>query len=393
MKLVEKLTNIWHEKITRKDFLKKCAATGAVIGASCYAFDLFSRYKAYAAIGEKRGIREAMFYEKMGDEAVRCLLCPNHCVLSDGQRGFCRVREPVKGKLYTLVYELICAAHVDPIEKKPLFHVLPGSKSFSIATAGCNSRCKYCQNWTISQKSPEETTNQTLSTRNLTTAAFNNDCSSIAYTYTEPIVFYEYVMEASKVAKRSGLLNVIVTGGKINPEPMRELSRVIDAANVDLKGFDKKYLKEVCAQDLDDVLEALTVMKQEGVWIELTNLIVPTLNDNMNDIRRMVKWVKTNLGEDVPMHFSRFWPQYKLRSLYPTPIETLKKARDIAMEEGLHYAYIGNVPEIASESTVCPRCGKVVIKRIGYRVLENNVSRNGNCKFCGKKIAGIWSRV
>ncbi|MGD2279572.1 MAG: AmmeMemoRadiSam system radical SAM enzyme, partial [Candidatus Omnitrophota bacterium] len=350
----------------------------------------FSRYKAYAAIGEKRGMHEALFYEKMGDEAVRCLLCDNYCVLSNGQRGFCRVREPVDGKLYSLVYELVCAVHIDPIEKKPMFHMLPGSKSFSVATAGCNSRCKYCQNWTISQRSPEETTNSRLSSRNLVASAEANGCRSIAYTYSEPIVFYEYMLEASGLAREKGIYNVMVTGGKINPEPARKLAKSVHSANFDLKGFDKKFLNEVCAQSLDNILEALVIMKQEGMWVEVTNLIVPTLNDNMDDIRRMMKWVKKNLGADVPIHFSRFWPQYKLRSLYPTPVETLKQARDIAFEEGMHYVYIGNVPELALQSTVCPRCKNVVIKRIGYKVVENNVSPDGLCRFCGNKIAGIW---
>ncbi|MGB2599344.1 MAG: AmmeMemoRadiSam system radical SAM enzyme [Candidatus Omnitrophota bacterium] len=389
MKILEKLDNIWQKKFTRRDFLKKCLTAGLGMGASLYLFGLFSKYKAYAAIGEKRGMREALFYEKMGGDAVRCLLCPNQCMLSNGQRGFCRVREPVDGKLYTLVYELVCSVHVDPIEKKPLYHMLPGSKSFSVATAGCNSRCKNCQNWTISQRPPEETTNRFLSSGNLVARASANGCASIAYTYTEPIIFYEYMMEASRLAKEKGIYNVMVTGGKINPEPARELGKYVDAANFDLKGFDKKFLRENCAQDLDNILQALTIMKQEGIWVEVTNLIVPTLNDNMNDIRRMVKWLKSNLGPDTPLHFSRFWPQYKLRSLYPTPVETLKRARDIAMEEGIHYVYIGNVPEIGVESTVCPKCKKVVIKRLGYSVLENNVV-DGKCKFCGNKIPGIW---
>ncbi|MGB3082297.1 MAG: AmmeMemoRadiSam system radical SAM enzyme [Candidatus Omnitrophota bacterium] len=389
MKILEKLDNIWQKKFTRRDFLKKCLTAGLGMGASLYLFGLFSKYKAYAAIGEKRGMREALFYEKMGGDAVRCLLCPNQCMLSNGQRGFCRVREPVDGKLYTLVYELVCSVHVDPIEKKPLYHMLPGSKSFSVATAGCNSRCKNCQNWTISQRPPEETTNRFLSSGNLVARASANGCASIAYTYTEPIIFYEYMMEASRLAKEKGIYNVMVTGGKINPEPARELGKYVDAANFDLKGFDKKFLRENCAQDLDKILQALTIMKQEGIWVEVTNLIVPTLNDNMNDIRRMVKWLKSNLGPDTPLHFSRFWPQYKLRSLYPTPVETLKRARDIAREEGIHYVYIGNVPEIGVESTVCPKCKKVVIKRLGYSVLENNVV-DGKCKFCGNKIPGIW---
>jgi len=196
-------------------------------------------------------------------------------------------------------------------------------------------------------------------------------------------------LESCSRAKARNIRNILVTGGKINPEPVRRLSRVADAANVDLKGFNKKYLKEVCAQDLDVILRTLTILKEEGVWVEITNLIVPTLNDNMDDIRKMVRWIRDNLGKDVPIHFSRFWPQYKLRSLYPTPIETLKTARDIAIAEGLHYAYIGNVPEADTESTSCPGCGKIVIKRIGYNILENNIVK-GKCKFCGYSIAGIW---
>ena len=392
MNILKKLDSIWHEKVTRKTFLKKCFAAGIGMGASLYFFDAFSRYKAYAAIGEKRGMREALFYTKMGPDAVKCLLCPNECVLSDGQRGFCRVREPVDGKLYTLVYELVCSAHIDPIEKKPLFHVLPASRVFSIATAGCNSRCKYCQNWTISQRPPEETNNKLLSCRNLVSAAFANGCASIAYTYTEPVAFYEYMFEAGRVAKEAGILNVMVTGAKINPEPLRRLCGRIDAANVDFKAFNDRFLREVCAQDLETTLRTLTIMKEEGIWVEITNLIVPTLNDNMDDIRKMARWIKSSLGPDVPLHFSRFWPQYKLRSLYPTPVATLRQARDIALEEGLYYVYIGNVPGLKSESTVCPGCKKTVIERIGYRILENNI-HDGVCKFCGYKISGIWKKV
>ena len=390
LKFLDRLSEVLAQKISRREFIKGCLAAGIAVGASTYLFDALSKYKAYAAIGEKRGMHEALFYEKIDDKTVRCQLCFNRCTLTNGQRGFCRVREPVDGKLYSLVYELVCSTHVDPIEKKPMFHMLPGSKAFSIATAGCNSRCKYCQNWTISQKSPEEVRNQRLSNQDLVSSTIANGCRSIAYTYTEPIIFYEYVLAASGLAHKNGIYNIMVTGGKINPEPLKRICSVVDAANIDLKGFDDKYLKEVCAQKLDNILETIMIMKKEGVWIELTNLIVPTLNDNMADIRKMVKWVKANVGPDVPIHFSRFWPQYKLRSLYPTPVETLKEARSIALEEGLHYAYIGNVPEIGGESTTCPHCGKVVIKRQGYKVLDNNVSAEGKCKFCGGTIAGIW---
>jgi pyruvate formate lyase activating enzyme len=197
------------------------------------------------------------------------------------------------------------------------------------------------------------------------------------------------MLETSMLAKSSGILNIAVTGGKINPEPLRRLCRVLDAANVDLKAFNDKYLRDICAQKLDTILRTLTILKKEGVWVEITNLIVPTLNDNFGDIRRMARWIKKTLGADVPIHFSRFWPQYKLRSLYPTPVSTLKQARDIALEEGLQYVYIGNVPDMGAESTVCPNCKKTVIKRIGYTVLQNNII-GGKCKFCGYKIAGIW---
>jgi pyruvate formate lyase activating enzyme len=197
-------------------------------------------------------------------------------------------------------------------------------------------------------------------------------------------------MDAAKLAGEKGIYNVIVTGGKINSRPQREWCKYVDAANVDLKGFDKKYLREVCAQDLDNILKGLAILKEEGVWTEITNLIVPTLNDNMDDIRRMARWIRTELGPGVPLHFSRFWPQYKLRSLYPTPLKTLQQARDIALEEGLHFVYIGNAPEIKVADTVCPNCKNTVIKRVGYRVLENNVSGDGKCVFCGNKIPGIW---
>ena len=391
MKSFDVLEKIWEEKITRKDFLKRCLKTGVTVGASLYLFDLMTKYEAFASIGEKRGMHEALFYEKMGADAVQCGLCFNRCTLSNGQRGFCRVREPVDGKLYTLVYELICSQHIDPIEKKPMFHMIPGTRAYSIATAGCNSRCKYCQNWTISQRSPEETTNKRLSVKDLIGSATVNGCRSIAYTYTEPIVFYEYALEAAKQARKSGIYNIWVTGGKINEAPLREACKYVDAANIDFKAFNDNFLREVCAQKLDNILNVIKIMKEEGVWMEITNLIVPTLNDNMSDIRKMAKWIKETVGPGVPLHFSRFWPQYKLRSLYPTPVETLKEARDIAMSEGLHYVYVGNVPEEDLESTVCPKCKNVIIKRIGYKVLDNKVSSSGKCEICGNGIPGIWS--
>ncbi len=319
---------------------------------------------------------------------VQCELCPRRCILAPGQRGDCRARENIDGDLETLVYGNPCAVHVDPMEKKPLFHFLPGSPVFSVATAGCNLHCRFCQNWEISQRSPEETNNLYLPPDKLVAAAAESNCRSIAYTYSEPIIFYEYMYDSSIRAHRQGMKNVMVTAGYIEEKPLRELCPVIDAANVDLKG-DDDYYRDVCLGTLAPVRRTLEIMVKEGVWVEITNLIVPTLNDQPEKIGRLAEWVHDRLGPDLPLHFSRFHPTYKLRNLPPTPVETLKTAREIALGKGLHYVYIGNVPGLEGESTFCPKCGKIVIKRIGYRILENKL-KDGNCGFCGQPIAGVW---
>jgi pyruvate formate lyase activating enzyme len=385
----EKFRDILSAKMTRKKFLERSVSFGAGLAASSFLFRSLSVPALYASTGEKRGRGKALFYKKLASGVVQCRLCPNRCVLENGRRGFCRVREASDGELQTLVYGLVCAQHLDPIEKKPLFHVLPGTRSFSIATAGCNSRCKFCQNWSIAQRGPEQTLNELLLPREAVGKALRTGCDSIAYTYTEPVVFIEYAMDTGRLASEKGLLNVWVTGGKIDPSPLKEACAYIDAANVDLKGFNDRYLREVCAQDLDTILTAIRTMKERGVWIELTNLIVPTLNDNMEDIRRMAAWIASEVGTDVPLHFSRFWPQYKLRSLYPTPVDTLERAREAAFEEGLRYVYLGNVPGRGYEDTRCPGCGSVVISRRGFRVVSNSLV-SGECPSCGKSVPGIW---
>jgi len=334
--------------------------------------------------------KEALHYKKIDKDTVACLLCPRACVLKNGQRGFCRVRESKDGKLYTLVYELPCAVHVDPIEKKPIYHMLPGSKSFSIATAGCNLRCKFCQNWQISQEAPESTHNKYLACAEVVKQAQGYNCRSIAYTYSEPNVFYEYMLDTARIAREHGIKNVWVTGGFINPRPLEILCGTIDAANIDLKGFSDKYLREVCDERLKPLLEAIKITRERGVWVEITNLIVPTLNDDMRMIKDMCLWIKENLGADTPLHFSRFWPMYKLKNLPPTPIETLRLAKNIAEGAGLNFVYIGNVPEELSSDTLCPHCKKVLIHRLGFSILKNNIV-DSKCKFCGARIAGIWS--
>ncbi len=336
--------------------------------------------------------KEAMYWEKLEDKTVRCNLCPHHCILKDNQTGLCRVRKNKKGKLYTLNYELPCAVHIDPIEKKPLFHFLPNTPVFSIATAGCNFRCKFCQNWQISQRCPTETENTWLSPQKVVELTQKNECPSIAYTYSEPTNFYEYMIETAKLARKAGVKNTIHSNGYINPKPLKALCKYLDAANIDLKGFTEEFYQELCGGRLEPVLQSLKILKEEGVWLEITNLIIPTKNDDLKTIKKMCEWIRDSLGNDVPIHFSRFHPLYKLRNLPPTSVKTLEQARKIALNVGLKYVYIGNISGHKAESTYCPKCGKIVIRRIGYHIAKNNIV-NGKCKFCNQKISGVWSKT
>jgi pyruvate formate lyase activating enzyme len=330
----------------------------------------------------------ALYWDKLGEEIVQCHLCPWRCVLEPGERGRCRVKENRRGKLITLVYGLTCSIHSDPIEKKPLFHFLPKSFALSIATAGCNLRCIFCQNWQISQRPPEKTQNIWLPPEEVVKIAKKQKCKSIAYTYSEPNIFYEYVLETAKLAHQEGIKNVMVTAGYINPEPLRELCKYIDGANIDYKGPHSFY-KEYCSATLEPIREAIKIYQEEGVHIEITNLIIPTKNDHPDTIKKMCEWIKNNLGTDVPIHFSRFWPMYKLKNLPPTPIKTLEKARNIALNMGLKYVYIGNIRGHLGENTYCPKCKKLLIQRFGYHISQINLE-NGRCKFCKEPIKGVW---
>lgn len=321
--------------------------------------------------------------------AIRCELCPKECVLGPWQRGDCRVRISDGEKLVTLVYGKPCAVNVDPVEKKPMFHFLPGSGAFSIATAGCNLHCKYCQNWDISQSNAEDTNNADLAPRRVVELAVRQRCASIAYTYSEPIIFYEYVYDTAKLARQRKIRNIMVTAGFINEKPLRELCPLIDGANVDLKGFTEDFYRDICFGRLDTVKRTLQIMMEEGVFVEITNLVVPTLNDNMDDIRRMCAWIAAELGPGVPLHFSRFHPTYQLKGLHPTPVTTLERAAEVAADEGLHYVYVGNVPGSEYESTRCPACSRKLIGRIGYSVTELNLD-DGRCTFCGEAVPGVW---
>ena len=297
----------------------------------------------------------------------------------------------IDGKLQTLVYGKPCAVHVDPIEKKPLFHYLPGTGSFSIATAGCNLHCMYCQNWEISQREPENTQNIDLPPEEVVAQAIAAKCRTIAYTYSEPITFFEYSADSARLAHKNGLLNVWVTAGYINQEPLKEAVTFVDAANIDLKGMTEKFYNTVCNGTLQPVLDTIVTMKRSGVWVELTNLIVPTYNDTAEDFSRLSEWIVDNVGPEVPLHFSRFWPMYQLKNLPPTPEEVLTLARDIAMSKGIHYVYVGNVPAHDGNNTYCPMCKNTVIARRGYMILEYNVTEEGKCKFCSHQIPGRWA--
>jgi len=320
---------------------------------------------------------------------VQCELCPNECVLEVGQRSRCRARMNKDGTLYSLVYGKPCAVHVDPIEKKPFFHFLPGTTAFSIATAGCVLSCKFCQNWQISQAIPEETDTYDLPPAKVVNNAIAFNCRSITYTYTEPTVFYEYMYDTAVIAKKRGIKNTMHSCGYIRQKPLRTLSKFMDAADIDLKGFTEDFYSRICSGSLKPVLDSLIVLKEEDVWLEITNLLIPTLNDDLKKVGEMSSWIVRNLGTDVPIHFSRFYPHYKLINLPPTPVETLEGARKTALDKGLKFVYIGNIRH-EGENTFCPKCKKILIERVGYFVKENHVA-SGKCKFCTAAIAGVWS--
>ena len=333
--------------------------------------------------------REAYHY-KVTARGVECTNCPNNCTLKRMETSKCRNRINVKDKLYSIAYGNPCAVHIDPIEKKPFYHVLPSSRAFSIATAGCNFACLNCQNWEISQKSPKETLNIDLMPASVVEACLKNNCESIAYTYAEPTVFYEYVYDTARLAKASGIKNVYKSNGYINEQPLRMLCKYLDAANIDLKGFTESTYLKLNAGKLAPVLRTLQVLKEEGVWLEITNLIIPSWTDDMKTIRNMCKWLVANNLDENPLHFSRFSPLHKLTQLPSTPLLTLQKARETALSEGMKYVYIGNVPGANLEDTICPKCKKTVVERKGFRVIQNNIV-DGKCKFCGYKVAGVWT--
>jgi len=320
---------------------------------------------------------------------VQCELCPKRCLIEDGQSGECRVRINIDDTLRTVVYGYPCSIHVDPIEKKPLFHFLPGTRILSIATVGCNLHCKNCQNWEISQANPEDSQAFECRPERLVRLTRQYNCPSLAYTYTDPIVYYEYTYDTAKLAREADIRNVLVTAGYINEEPWRQLLKYVDAANIDLKGITDDFYRSVCSGTLKPVQDALVIAKSSGILVEVTNLIIPTLNDKPEQIRRLARWIKTNMGSDTPLHFSGFYPRYKMRHLPPTSLKTLENARQIAMSEGLDYVYIGNIRSREGENTYCPTCKSLLIERVGYTILKNRL-KEGCCPDCDRQIYGVW---
>jgi pyruvate formate lyase activating enzyme len=311
------------------------------------------------------------------------------CLIEPGQSGECRVRVNIDGVLRTVVYGYPCSINVDPIEKKPLFHFLPGTKILSIATAGCNLHCKNCQNWQISQANPEDTPAIHCPPESLLELTKRYKCPSLAYTYTEPIIYYEYTLDCAKLARQANIRNVLVTAGYINPEPWKKLLEHVDAANIDLKAITEEFYRDICSATLKPVQQALKIAKASGILVEVTNLIIPTLNDKPEQIRELCRWLKANLGRETPLHFSGFYPQYQMKHLPSTSLGTLERAREIAINEGLDYVYIGNVRSREGENTYCPGCKALLIERTGYLILQNRL-KDGRCPDCGREIYGVW---
>ncbi|HQF87216.1 MAG TPA: AmmeMemoRadiSam system radical SAM enzyme [Acidobacteriota bacterium] len=336
-------------------------------------------------------VREARFWEPLGDRKVRCKLCPHECVVADQERGTCGVRENRGGKYYTLAYGQVCSTHIDPIEKKPLFHYLPGTSALSIATSGCNMECQYCQNWQISQFRPEQVPSVDLPPTRVAALARQYASPTVAYTYSEPVVFYEYMYDVAAEARKLGIGSVMISNGYIQIEPLRKLIPVLSAIKVDFKGFSENFYTKVCRGHLKPVLDALAAIAAAGIWLELVMLVIPTLNDNLEENRKMFRWIRQNLGDQVPLHLTRFHPMYKLQNLPPTPVATLEKLSAEARQVGLKFVYVGNVYGHPEESTRCPSCNRMLIQRVGFEIVQNAL-KDGRCPSCQTRLPGVFSR-
>ncbi|MCX7727584.1 MAG: AmmeMemoRadiSam system radical SAM enzyme [Chitinispirillaceae bacterium] len=335
--------------------------------------------------------KEALFYRKLKDKKVKCKLCAHNCIISDGSYGFCGVRKNIDGTLYTFNYGNVIAQHIDPIEKKPLYHFLPGSKTYSIALPGCNFKCGFCQNWQISQLRGEKIEKlsekiETIEPSKIVEEAIISGCKSIAFTYTEPAVFFENMIDISKIALDRGVKCVVVSNGFFGEDSIKELCNYVDAFNIDLKAFSEDFYRKNCKASLKPVLDNLSYIKLKNKWLEITTLLIPGENDKKEELEGAASFIK-NLGEDIPWHISKFFPNYNFTNYDSTPLKTLTEALEIGKITGLKYIYLGNV--LQNNDTICPNCGKVLIVRIGYSI-KSFIVESGKCPNCGVKISGIW---
>ena len=336
-------------------------------------------------------MKRAMFYEEADDNKVVCGLCNHHCHIKDGRRGICGVRENQGGRLYSLVYGKLVSENADPVEKKPLFHFQAGSQSYSISTVGCNFRCLHCQNFQISQYPQMHEgdifgTNRTPET--VVEAAHRAGCRSISYTYVEPTVFYEFAYDCAVLARKKDLKNIFVSNGYMTPDVTRHLAKVLDGINIDIKAFTDDFYKKICKAKLQPVLDNVKLMHELGVWVEVTTLIIPGLNDSSDDLKGIARFIKS-VDRAIPWHVTAFYPTYQMTDRPPTPSSSLRKARDIGLAEGLRFVYEGNIPGEGGENTYCPACGMELISRFGFSIRHNRI-QNGRCPECGEPIQGVW---
>jgi len=370
---------------SKREFIRKCILFSA--GVTCIPRSVILN----GFTPEEQDIyRKLAMYQEETPRGIMCRICPNECVLREGEVSKCNNRKVHNSKLYTMAYGNPCSVNIDPVEKKPLYHFFPGTRAFSIATAGCNLVCLNCQNWTISQTGPDKTRNFDLMPDKVVSEAVTSKCRSIAYTYSEPMTFYEYTLETAILARKTGVKNIVKSNGYINPEPLKKLCSVIDAANIDLKSFNESTYLKLSGGKLQPVLDSLKIYRDSGVWLEITNLVVPGWTDKIDEIGNMCKWLNENGFRDTPLHFSRFHPTYKLQQLPSTPVELLKNAVNTATGEGIRYVYTGNVPGKEISDTRCASCGTTLVSRQGYTITGNIITK-GKCSKCGNSIPGVWS--
>jgi pyruvate formate lyase activating enzyme len=374
--------------VARRAFLKAGAATACLACVPGAGLGARERVVPAGALGQVSK-RPGEWFVAAGDGAVQCELCPWRCTLTPGQRARCRVRSNLDGVGQTLAWGNPVLVQEDPVERLPFFHVLPGSRALSLSTAGCNLHCQFCEVWDMALVHPEEVHAYEMSPAEVIEHAGAAQLRAMGFAFGEPVVFYEYMMEIAERAREAGLLNLLQSAAYIEPAPLRALAPLLDAANVDLKGFDERFYREVCGGELAPVLRSLAALKKAGVHLEITTILIPTLNDDSATLQRMCAWIRDELGADVPLHFSRFYPLYKLANLPQTPVSTLDRAREIALDSGLEYVYVAKVTGHPGENTFCPGCGQAVIRRLGF-IIDAVHLEDGRCGHCGRAIPGRW---